>query len=67
MSKELKFIGAGDPSDPFNQVAGDIAAVRALNGHEATDEEIHAELQAASLEASAENVARVRAIVEGSK
>ena len=47
MTKELKFIGTGNPSDPLNRVAGDILAVRALNGHEATDDEIRDELRAA--------------------
>jgi hypothetical protein len=67
MTKKLKFIGTGNPSDPINQVAGDILAVRALNKHEATDGEIRDELRAASLDTTAENIARVREIVSSTK
>lgn len=67
MTKELKFIGTGNPSDPLNRVAGDILAVRALNGHEATDDEIRDELRAVFLDTTAENVARVREIVSSTK
>lgn len=67
MTKELKFLGTGNPSDPLNQVAGDILAVRALNGHEATDDEIRDELRAASLDTTDENLVRVREIVSSTK
>jgi hypothetical protein len=67
MTKALKFIGTGDAKDPFNQVAGDIVAVHALNGHDATDDEIREELRASSIDPTAENVARVREIVAGIK
>lgn len=67
MTKEIKFIGTGAPGDPINQVAGDIAAVFALNGHESTDDEIREELTAAQQEPTAENIARVRELVAGVK
>jgi hypothetical protein len=67
MTKELKFIGTGNPSDPINQVAGDILAVRALNKYEATDDDIRDGLRMASVDTTAENVARVREIVSSAK
>jgi len=67
MTKELRFIGQGEASDPINQVAGDLIAVRALNGHESSDEEILDELRAEAVAPTPENLARVREIITSTK
>lgn len=64
MTKNLQYLGTGSPSDPLKAIAGDILAVKALNGHEPDDDEIRAELDAAAVDASPENVAKVREYVD---
>lgn len=67
MTKNLQYLGTGSPSDPLKAIAGDILAVKALNGHEPDDDEIRAELDAAAVDASPENVAKVRQYVDHSQ
>lgn len=65
MSKELKHIGPGETADPIKDIAAAITAVAGINGHKPDDAEIRELLEEQGVESSEQNIAAVRAAVEG--
>lgn len=65
MTKDLKHIGPGTPSDPIKDVAAAIVAVAGINGHEPDDAEIRELLEEQGAEGTEHNIAAVRAAVKG--
>src|SRR6218665_408225 len=65
MSKELKHIGPGETADPIKDIAAAITAAAGINGHKPEDAEIRELLEEQGEASSEQNIAAVRAAVEG--